>query len=177
MRLNCVESFYAGGRPLARGRLSTAKAPLQRGGRLRPGSLQRAVARGHDRLQPARKGRLPAVSLQGGGRQRLPRKGQPAAASPAARRGASADRKGGRPSAGRLPTVTGNCCLRRGSRRSGVMRVKEGYGNFLRKRWLCPSKFRKSQLYPFYTKFLKCPQYFWKFQGLSSHLEYRKCPQ
>ncbi|RZS23155.1 hypothetical protein BHM03_00056039 [Ensete ventricosum] len=39
-------------RPLARGQPTAAKAPLQGGGPLRPGPLQGATARGHDRLQP-----------------------------------------------------------------------------------------------------------------------------
>ncbi|RZR82553.1 hypothetical protein BHM03_00009002 [Ensete ventricosum] len=74
------------GQPPWRWRPAVAKAPLQRGDRLRPSPLQRVAARGHDRLRPARKGRLPTEHLQGGGRQRPARKGQPEAASPATSR-------------------------------------------------------------------------------------------
>ncbi|RWW82788.1 hypothetical protein BHE74_00008723 [Ensete ventricosum] len=87
----CSQGPPTKGRPAAakppwRWRPAVAKAPLQRGDRLRPSPLQRVAAGGHDRLQPARKGRLPTEHLQGGGRQRPARKGQPEAASPAASR-------------------------------------------------------------------------------------------
>ncbi|RWW09523.1 hypothetical protein GW17_00026997 [Ensete ventricosum] len=63
-----------------------AKAPLQGGGRLRPGPPQGAATRGHGRLLPGRKGRPPTTS-------------------PTARRGGGAGRRGGRPLVGRLPTA------------------------------------------------------------------------
>ncbi|RZS20431.1 hypothetical protein BHM03_00052945 [Ensete ventricosum] len=93
MRLNRVESFYmfllrfrsegneeegqqGMARPPTRGRPTTAKAPLQRGGRLRLGPLQGATAhegsspqgvatRRYDRLRPARKGLPPTAKPQG----------------------------------------------------------------------------------------------------------------
>ncbi|RWW15776.1 hypothetical protein GW17_00020369, partial [Ensete ventricosum] len=71
------------------------------------GYLQGATTRGHDRLRPACKGLPPA-------------------ASPAANRGGSASRRGGRPLAGWLPIAKGNRRLRRGSGDDGAVRVKEG---------------------------------------------------
>ncbi|RWV77993.1 hypothetical protein GW17_00061106 [Ensete ventricosum] len=80
-------------RPLARGRPTAAK-PLCKGaagcgqapckGRPPAGAVAHkwrppagaAAARGHDRLRPTCKGRLPATRLQGGSHQRLAR-GQP----------------------------------------------------------------------------------------------------
>ncbi|RWW44301.1 hypothetical protein BHE74_00049950 [Ensete ventricosum] len=50
-------------RPPARGRPAAAKAPLQRGDRLRPGPLYGAVAREHNQLWLARKGLPPAASV------------------------------------------------------------------------------------------------------------------
>ncbi|RWV95353.1 hypothetical protein GW17_00042028 [Ensete ventricosum] len=67
------------------------------------------------------------------------RKGLLPVASPAASRGGGAGRRGGRPLAGWLPTEKGSCRLCRGSGGGGTVRVKEGWGIFLRKRWLCPS--------------------------------------
>ncbi|RRT33568.1 hypothetical protein B296_00041083, partial [Ensete ventricosum] len=49
----------------------------------------------------------------------------------------------GRPLAGRLPVAKGSRRFCRGSDYGDEVRVKEGYDIFLRKRWLCPSKFEK----------------------------------
>ncbi|RZS13212.1 hypothetical protein BHM03_00044762 [Ensete ventricosum] len=59
------------------------------------------------------------------------------------RRGGDVGRRGGRPMIGRLPATKGSRRLRRGSDGGGAVRVKEGYGIFLRKRWLCLSEFEK----------------------------------
>ncbi|RZS22823.1 hypothetical protein BHM03_00055648 [Ensete ventricosum] len=99
------------GRPIA------AKAPLLRGDMLWPGPLQGAVARRGSSPQGA--------ATREHNRLRLARKGLPPTDSPAASRGGSADRRGGRPLAGWLPATKGSRCLRRGSD-GGVVRVKEG---------------------------------------------------
>ncbi|RZR84249.1 hypothetical protein BHM03_00011020 [Ensete ventricosum] len=79
-------------RPPAMGRLAVAKAPLQRGGRLRPGPCKgrsparaaahkgwppvgAAAARGHDRLRPARKGLPPVAWPQGVAARNTPARG------------------------------------------------------------------------------------------------------
>ncbi|RWW50820.1 hypothetical protein BHE74_00042880 [Ensete ventricosum] len=77
-------------RPPARGRLAAAKAPLQRGGWLRPGPLQGEAARGHDRLQPRPPCKGAAGCGQAPDKGRLPagvaaHKGQPPAGATAAR--------------------------------------------------------------------------------------------
>ncbi|RWW11337.1 hypothetical protein GW17_00025057 [Ensete ventricosum] len=99
-----------------------------RGGWPRPGSLQWRPTMA---WLPAREGRpwpgpVQGAATRGHGWLRPTRKGQPAAASPAASRGGGAGRGGGRPLGRRLPTVKGSCCLRRGSSNDGAVRVKEG---------------------------------------------------
>ncbi|RWW09354.1 hypothetical protein GW17_00027162 [Ensete ventricosum] len=79
----------------------------------------------------ARKGRPPTGTAGCGqparvNRQRLTRKGLPPAASPTATKGGGAGRRGGRPLAGRLPTIKGSRRLRRCSGDGDAVRVKEG---------------------------------------------------
>ncbi|RWV79389.1 hypothetical protein GW17_00059484 [Ensete ventricosum] len=78
-----------------------------------------------------------------GGRQWPTRKGQPAATSPIASKGGGADRKGGRPSAGRLSAARGHRCQRRGG---GVVKAK-----------------RARAVLSHFIKFSKYPQHFLKF--------------
>ncbi|RRT61181.1 hypothetical protein B296_00027717 [Ensete ventricosum] len=85
-----------------------------------PSYLQGATARRGDSPQGA--------ATRGHGRLWLAHKGLPPVASPAA------ILQGGHPLAGRLPAAKGNRCLHRGSGSDGAVRVKEGYGIFLRKR-------------------------------------------
>ncbi|RRT37495.1 hypothetical protein B296_00045520 [Ensete ventricosum] len=115
MRLNHVELFYA---VVATIGSESRRCLWGRGGKLWPGPLQGATvlrgsnlqgapARGHDQLRPARKGLPPT-------------------ANPVASRGDGVGHKGGRPLAGRLPTVKGSCRLCRGSDGDDTVRVKEG---------------------------------------------------
>ncbi|RZS13456.1 hypothetical protein BHM03_00045056 [Ensete ventricosum] len=144
MRLNRVELFYtlvvaigSESRHCLRGRGGHMHAVcmqrwlamawlLARGGRLRPGPLQGAIAcrcisphgattRGHGRLRPHR-----------GGRQRSARKGLPPTTNPTASKGGGAGRRGGRPLAGRLPATKGSHRLRQGSDGGDKVRVKDG---------------------------------------------------
>ncbi|RRT51833.1 hypothetical protein B296_00004803 [Ensete ventricosum] len=84
-----------------------------RGSQPRPGYLQGAATREHGRLRPTRKGQPAAASLQG-----------VAARGPAASRGGDANRRGGRPLVGRLPTAKGNRRLRKGCNGNGAVRVE-----------------------------------------------------
>ncbi|RRT53114.1 hypothetical protein B296_00039242 [Ensete ventricosum] len=103
------------GMTTCKGRPAVAKAPLQRRGRLR--------------LGPARKGWLAATRANPHRSQGLPPIRAVAHGGSAYRGDArgGADRRGGHPLTGWLPTGKGNRCLRKGGDDGDTMRVrKEG---------------------------------------------------
>ncbi|RWV80128.1 hypothetical protein GW17_00058645 [Ensete ventricosum] len=108
-----------------------------RGGLPRPGPLQGAAAR----RAATRKGRPPEGTtgcdqLARANRQQSARKGLPPAANPAASKGRDADRKGGRPLGGQLPTAKGSCRCRPLRRRRNE--GEGGLGHLFEKKMIMP---------------------------------------